>query len=129
MKIKKKMFKCVSIAATIFMCASIFGIGTPMVFADASPNTNPNLIANGDFEKGNVNGWIKNGNPTLTATKEAAASGSYSMKVTDRQDTYQGPAYDLKNLLVAGETYNISVKVKAVAGQLKLIQSTMKRLT
>lgn len=117
MKTKKKIFKCVSIAATIFMCASIFEIGTPRIFADASTNTN--LIANGDFEKGNVNGWIKNGNPTLTATKEAAASGSYSMKVTDRQDTYEGPAYDLKNVLVPGETYNISVKVKAVAGQLQ----------
>lgn len=119
MKTKKKIFKSVSIAATIFMCTSIFQIGTSRVFADANTSTNPNLIANGDFEKGNVNGWIKNGNPTLTATKEAAASGSYSMKVTDRQDTYQGPAYDLKSAMVPGETYNISVKVKAVAGQLK----------
>lgn len=117
MKTKKKMFKFVSIAATIFMCASIFQIGTPEIFADAITNTN--LITNGDFEKGNVDGWIKNGNPTLSATKEEAASGSYSMKVTGRQNTFEGPAYDLKAVLVPGETYNVSVKVKAVAGQLQ----------
>jgi len=83
------------------------------VFAD---NTSTNLVSNGDFENGTLDGWTKQGNPTLEVTTEQAI-GQYSMKVTGRTQTYEGPAYSFLGKMQKGESYNISLKVRLVSGQ------------
>lgn len=69
-----------------------------------------NLVGNGDFEQGNVNGW-SSWNGTVAATTELAKSGSYSLKLSNRNGN--GPAVynNLKPLLVAGKTYSVSMGV------------------
>ena len=46
-----------------------------------------------------------------------AAEGTHSLKVTGRNQNWNGPAYSVKDVLEKGRTYSISIKVKAVAGQ------------
>ncbi|WP_026485672.1 carbohydrate binding domain-containing protein [Caldanaerobius polysaccharolyticus] len=86
---------------------------------DASGNLSVNLVVNGDFESGNIDGWTKHGNPTLEITSEQAI-GNYSLKVTGRTQTYEGPAYDLLGKMENGKTYNITLKVRAVSGQIAM---------
>nr|AAC43719.1 endoxylanase precursor [Thermoanaerobacterium sp.]prf//2209349A endoxylanase [Thermoanaerobacterium sp.] len=82
-------------------------------FAD---DTNTNLVSNGDFETGTIDGWIKQGNPTLEVTTEQAI-GQYSMRVTGRTQTYEGPAYSFLGKMQKGESYNVSLKVRLVSEQ------------
>ncbi len=69
-----------------------------------------NLVSNGNFELGNVNGW-SSWNGTVTASTEIAKSGSYSLKLSNRSGN--GPAVynNLKPLLTAGKTYSVSMAV------------------
>ncbi|ORX23087.1 cellulose 1,4-beta-cellobiosidase [Thermoanaerobacterium sp. PSU-2] len=85
-------------------------------FADDINTNNTNLVSNGDFETGTIDGWIKQGNPTLAVTTEQAI-GQYSMKVTGRTQTYEGPAYSFLGKMQKGESYNVSLKVRLVSGQ------------
>ncbi|HSC67760.1 MAG TPA: endo-1,4-beta-xylanase [Cellvibrio sp.] len=69
-----------------------------------------NLVSNGDFELGNVNGWSSWAG-TVSATTEIAQSGSYSLKLSGRSGN--GPAVynNVKPLLTAGKTYSVSMGV------------------
>lgn len=69
-----------------------------------------NLVSNGDFELGNVNGWSSWAG-TVAATTEIAQSGSYSLKLSNRSGN--GPAVynNLKSLIAAGKTYSVSMAV------------------
>jgi hypothetical protein len=69
-----------------------------------------NLVTNGDFEAGNVNGWSSWAG-TVAATTEIAQSGSYSLKLSGRSGN--GPAVynNLKALLTAGKTYSVNMAV------------------
>jgi endo-1,4-beta-xylanase len=87
----------------------------------AAPVSNAaNLIANGSFENGAA-GWYarQNSGGTLVVadTTETAAAGTHSLKVSGRQESWNGPAYSVKSIMQKGRTYNLSMKVKAVAGQ------------
>ncbi|MDK2806158.1 MAG: endo,4-beta-xylanase [Thermoanaerobacterium sp.] len=103
-----------------FITVFIMILGTSMymphvkVFADS---TSTNLVSNGTFENGTLDGWTKQGNPTLEVTTEQAI-GKYSMKVTGRTQTYEGPAYSFLGEMQKGDTYNISLKVRIVSGQI-----------
>lgn len=102
-----------------FITVFIMILGTSMymphvkVFADS---TSTNLVSNGDFENETLDGWTKQGNPTLAVTTEQAI-GRYSMKVTGRTQTYEGPAYSFLGKMQKGESYNVSLKVRLVSGQ------------
>ena len=69
-----------------------------------------NLVSNGDFELGHVNGW-SSWNGTVAATTEIANSGNYSLKLSDRNGN--GPAVynNLKSLVTPGQTYSVSMAV------------------
>ncbi|ADL68522.1 Cellulose 1,4-beta-cellobiosidase [Thermoanaerobacterium thermosaccharolyticum DSM 571] len=111
---KNNLSKFVSIFTAFIM---IFGTSLffPHVSAFADDN-NANLVSNGDFESGTIDGWIKQGNPTLAATTEEAI-GQYSMKVAGRTQTYEGPAYSFLGKMQKGQSYNVSLKVRLVSGQ------------
>ena len=69
-----------------------------------------NLVSNGDFELGNVNGW-SSWDGTVAASTEYAQSGNYSLKLSGRSNN--GPAVynNLQTLLEAGKTYSVSMAV------------------
>jgi len=70
-----------------------------------------------DFETGTAEGWMPRGPVTLTPTTEAAANGAYSLKVTGREATWQGPAIDVFGKIFKGSQYAIGVRVRLVSGE------------
>ena len=74
------------------------------------------VVANG-FEAGTNENWTSRGPAVLTNTTEAARTGTRSLKTTGRTSTWNGPALDLRTLLAANTTYQISGWVRLVAGQ------------
>ncbi len=81
---------------------------------EAPPDTSGLLT---DFETGTPEGWMPRGPVTLTPTTEAAAQGSYSLKVTGREMSWQGPAIDVFGKIFKGSQYAIGVRVRLVSGQ------------
>lgn len=85
---------------------------TPTPTPTQAPSREP-LIPNGDFESGKADGWLDWFGPTVAITTEEAASGSYSLKVSNRENsTEHGAAYKIGDILEAGKTYEISMKIK-----------------
>ncbi|MBM7573671.1 endo-1,4-beta-xylanase [Aquibacillus albus] len=74
-----------------------------------------------DFEdEADLADWVKRGNPTLELTEEEAQTGSKSLKVSNRDAGYAGPALVLNDKLESGATYEITAYAKrteTTAGQ------------
>ena len=67
-----------------------------------------------DFEDG-LNGWVLRGEDEIVAlSTEEAHSGSQSIKVSNRTETWNGPMCDKTEELTLGVTYDFSVYVKFV---------------
>lgn len=78
-------------------------------------NAAADLIVHGGFEDG-LTGWFaNNGNANdraqLTITDDAF-SGAAAVRVTQRGSTGSGPMQDLSGKLQAGETYDLSARIK-----------------
>lgn len=58
-----------------------------------------------DFENGTMTGVRKNYMETNTVVTDVAHSGTKSMKVSDRQNVWEGPQVDLMGKLEKGKTY------------------------
>jgi len=86
-----------------------------------------NLVSNGDFELGNVNGW-SSWNGTVAASTEFAKSGTYSLKLSNRNGN--GPAVynNLKPLLTAGKTYSVSAAI-SIQGAVSAPVNITRKLT
>lgn len=73
------------------------------------------LIVNGGFESGTT-GWIVNdGNPTddgLLSTTSDAYAGQSAALITNRATTGSGPLQVLSGKVQAGETYNLSARIR-----------------
>ncbi|MFV9568464.1 endo-1,4-beta-xylanase [Thermoanaerobacter mathranii] len=112
---KKKALKILSLIVVFAMICGIIGDYPIKVLAGG--NSSINLVANGDFENGTLDEWTKHGDPTLEVTTEQAI-GNYSMKVAGRTNSYEGPAYSFLGKMENGATYNVSLKVRVVDGQI-----------
>jgi endo-1,4-beta-xylanase len=75
------------------------------------------VIAAYDFETGTTEGWGARGPVTVTAVSTTAYSGTWSLEVTGRSDTWQGASIEILGLLEAGATYEISGCVKLLPGE------------
>jgi len=68
-----------------------------------------NLITNSGFET-NATGWsVFGGGATIATSTAEAKSGTHSLLVTGRTQTYQGPQYNLLNVVTSGTSYSLSV--------------------
>lgn len=88
-------------------------------FTITGPDPEPpagTVVAHG-FENGTTQGWSPRGSVTLSSSTDVARTGTRSLKTTGRTATWNGPALDLRSLLVANTTYTISGWVRLVAGQ------------
>jgi endo-1,4-beta-xylanase len=70
-----------------------------------------------DFEDGTNQGWGPRGPAVLTNVTEDAQSGSRSLRVTGRLDTWQGPTRNVQCKLHNGSRYLISVWAKLLPGE------------
>lgn len=75
---------------------------------------NHNIVQdiNADLELGTTNYWFGNGVTKLSLASSVVQSGQHSLLATNREDRWQGPALSLKDKLIAGRSYVISVWVK-----------------
>jgi len=69
-----------------------------------------NLLTNGDFENGTT-GWSSWGDAKISSTTDKH-SGNSAVLVSNRKDTWQSLARDVKSLLENGKSYTISAWVK-----------------
>lgn len=70
------------------------------------------VIENGTFETGAEEPWeIVSGVGTLTVSDEQAASGRYSLMITDRKDDGDGPSQKIAGKMEVGKTYRFSAQV------------------
>lgn len=72
----------------------------------------PSLLANSGFEDGTT-GWYNFGGPSqIRATDETAHTGTNSLLITGRTETWQGVARDLLSIMKPGLTYEVSAWIK-----------------
>ena len=68
-----------------------------------------NLITNSGFET-NTTGWsVFGGSATIATTTAQAHSGTQSLVITGRTQTYQGPQYSVLSLVTPGTSYTLSL--------------------
>jgi len=68
-----------------------------------------NLITNSGFET-NTTGWsVFGGSATIASTTAQAHSGTQSLLITGRTQTYQGPQYSVLSLATPGTSYTLSL--------------------
>jgi|GEM_PF-198640 len=77
--------------------------------------TGPSVV-NSSFEDESTKGWSGNGS-TLSVSNEFAQSGDYSLKVTGRSNSWEGPVTDLMGKLLKGNTYYASAWVYQESGE------------
>jgi hypothetical protein len=80
---------CLTSCTTDASCTGFCSVGACV----AAP---PNLAGNGDVEYGANTGWTSNGGTVAVASGTGLAhGGTYSLKVSDRTQNYQGPSYPI----------------------------------
>jgi len=77
----------------------------------ASGQAAENLLSNPGFELGNTSGW-KTWGCSLTAVQDQVHSGDYSVWVSNRSQSWQGPVHSVIGRMEHGKTYTISAWIK-----------------
>ncbi|NLY90575.1 MAG: carbohydrate-binding protein [Firmicutes bacterium] len=73
----------------------------------------PSLLHNAGFETGTTDGWFNFGEATvIMVTDQTAHTGNYAALVSNRSETWQGIAQDLRDVMEPGQTYEISAWLK-----------------
>ncbi|WP_171013098.1 endo-1,4-beta-xylanase [Microbacterium sp. 2FI] len=84
--------------------------------ADSPDEPEPGIVIDTDFEDATLQGWsirqTGSGDPQLATTTDAAHTGDYSARVSNRTSQGQGPQYDVVGLLEPGVTYEVEAWVK-----------------
>ncbi len=108
---------------TLALICAMFGAGSTPAFAQTGAT-----ILTSDFEDGTAQGWISRGTAVLTPTMEAAHGGAWSLKVTGRTASWNGPSIDLTGKVVKGTLYQVTAWVRLVSGQpADTVKITMQR--
>jgi endo-1,4-beta-xylanase len=70
------------------------------------------------FESNTLEGWkARTGGETVAVTNADAHGGSFSLLASNRSFTFQGPAFDVTNVMFNGSRYVVSVWAKLAPGQ------------
>ncbi|MFD2613938.1 cellulase family glycosylhydrolase [Paenibacillus gansuensis] len=92
------------------------GTGVPGKVSAAAPEIGRNLVDDRGFESGTTAGWTGQG-ATLTAIQwYPRLGGAWSMRVTNRTNTWAGPVYNLLGKMNAGQKHRFSVWVMQDSG-------------
>jgi len=91
--------------------ASVLDAGAPAIAADAGlAGDGPELMPNASFEAGH-DGWIGFGNSRILDVLEAHG-GQRAILSTNREQTWEGPSYDIQSLVVPTKPYAVSAWVR-----------------
>ena len=73
--------------------------------------------ASSTFESGTTEGWkSRTGGEQVAVTNADAHGGSFSLLTTNRTQTFQGPAFDVTNVIFNGSSYHVEVWAKLAPG-------------
>ncbi|WP_163130475.1 carbohydrate binding domain-containing protein [Agarivorans sp. Alg241-V36] len=92
---------------------------TPGNPGNGGGNGEANLIENGDFESGNVQYW-QGGYYGDIRSSTTSHSGSYSLKVRQRTNWYDGAMQNITNRITSGGTYDFSAWIRMNSGSAEL---------
>jgi endo-1,4-beta-xylanase len=74
--------------------------------------------ASSTFESGTTEGWkSRTGGETVANSTADAHGGTHSLLTSNRTATFQGPAFDVTNVMFNGSRYVVSVWAKLAPGQ------------
>ncbi len=74
--------------------------------------------ASSTFESQTTEGWnSRTGGETVAVTNADAHGGSFSLLTSNRTATFQGPAFDVTNVMFNGSQYFVSLWAKLAPGQ------------
>src|SRR5699024_9174181 len=82
-------------------------------FSDITPDSN--ILENSGFEEGQEP-WTNHGDASIRVTDQEFNGGSYSLLVSDRILTTDGPKQDVTGKVKAGGVYKFSTRVKYTKG-------------
>src|SRR5262249_26747626 len=84
-----------------------------------APGPPPNTTgAAANFETNTLEGWAPRiGNETLTVTSADSHGGAYSLLTTGRTAAFQGPRFNVTNVMFNGSRYRVSLWAKLAPGE------------
>jgi len=88
-----------------------------VVATNPQPARADETIISHDFEDGTTQGWTPRGGETVAHSTEVAHSGTGSLAVTGRTQTWEGPVINLLDHMVLGSRYTFTVWVRLAAGE------------
>jgi endo-1,4-beta-xylanase len=97
--------------AALAALAAVLPAGT-----GAAQEPEPVEIVSSTFEDGTAQGWAARGGETVAPTTETAHSGTGSLAVTGRTQTWEGPALEVTDAFTPGDRYTITAWVRLASG-------------
>lgn len=91
-----------------------------------SAKADENLLTNPGFENGNTQGWA-GWSCTLLVTQEQVHTGNYSVLVSNRTQSWQGPAQSIYGKMESGKKYRISGWIRLQNTEADNISITIKQ--
>lgn len=79
-----------------------------------------------NFEGNNSQGWGPFGTGLVYPSNEAAFSGEYSLKSSNRDDRWNGPVFDINSNLKAEQKYSFSINAMNASGETDTFSATIK---
>ncbi|HZQ19910.1 MAG TPA: endo-1,4-beta-xylanase [Terriglobales bacterium] len=73
-------------------------------------------VVTSDFEDGTTDNWSGFAGAQVSVSANEANTGTHSLLVTNRSQTYQGPGIDLTSALTAGQPYLFKIAVRLSDG-------------
>jgi endo-1,4-beta-xylanase len=110
------------------ICAGMCFVLSVIVFFALPAAAQSNILLQNDFEKG-VDKWEPRGQGvSIASSKDQAAGGMKSLRVSGRSANWQGAQLNITKLVAAGTAYKFSLSVKLAKGhQPDDIKMTMQR--
>src|SRR5690348_3881905 len=69
-------------------------------------------VVSSDFENNSADGWVGFAGASVSVSSLEANTGSGSLLVTNRTQTFQGPGVDLTSVLTASQAYLFKIAVR-----------------
>lgn len=85
------------------------------------------VVKSATFESDSTEGWQPRGSAQISVVDTVAHTGTKSLYVTGRTDTWQGAQIDLSNVLEKGRDYQLTVWVYQNSGEDRQITLTIER--
>ncbi len=99
------------------ICAGACLVLSAILFLALPAAAQNDVLLQNDFEKGTQKWEARGQNVLIASSKEEAAGGAKSLRVSGRSANWQGAQLNVTKLIAAGTAYKFSLSVKLAKGQ------------